>query len=126
MAVSDIPDDVRRFVLGTMNSVPHLEALLLLHAQPTQCWSPADLARRLYIDEASVASVLVDLDEAQLVRETGAGWCFHPLDAHLAATVDQLAAVYSRQVVAITELIHSSSDRRAQRFADAFRLRKDS
>lgn len=125
MAVSDIPDDVRRFVLGTMTSVPHLEALLLLHAQPGQCWSPVDLARRLYVDETSVANLLVDLRDAQLVRDTDEGWCFRPADAHLAATVGQLASVYSRQVVAITELIHSSSDRKAQRFADAFRLRKE-
>jgi hypothetical protein len=39
--------------------------------------------------------------------------------------VDRLAGVYARHVVEVAELIHSTSDRKAQRFADAFRWRKE-
>ena len=42
-----IPEDVRRFVLTSIPSVPFLEALLLMRANPAQGWSRDTLARRL-------------------------------------------------------------------------------
>jgi hypothetical protein len=38
----------------------------------------------------------------------------------------QLATAYSRDLIGVTDLIHSRTARRAQQFADAFRIRKDS
>ena len=115
MAASHIPDEVRRFLLGAIPSVPHLEALLLVRAEAAEPWTAARLARRLYIDEA----------DAGLLRQAGQGYCFDPGDAQLATVVAELDAIYARRVVEVAELIHSSSDRKAQRFADAFRLRKE-
>jgi hypothetical protein len=42
----------------------------------------------------------------------------------MAPIVDQLAEIYSENVVGVTELIHARQERRAQQFADAFRLRR--
>lgn len=125
MTPSHIPDDVRRFLLGAIPSVPHLEALLLLRAEPSEPWTASRLARRLYVDEGQAGSLLRDLHGAGLLQATGHGHRFAPAEAALADTVSELDAVYARHVVAVAELIHSSSDRKAQRFADAFRLRKE-
>ena len=125
MAVSHIPDEVRRFLLGAIPSVPHLEALLLVRAESAEPWSAARLARRLYIDEPGAARLLRELTGAGLLRQAGHGHRFEPADEHLATVVAELDAIYARRVVEVAELIHSSSDRKAQRFADAFRLRKD-
>ena len=46
-----IPDDLRRFILISIVSVPHLEALLLLRATPHQEWDGQAVSRRLYIPE---------------------------------------------------------------------------
>ena len=46
-----ISEELRRFILTSVPSVPFLEALLLLRASPGQHWSGAMLARRLYIAE---------------------------------------------------------------------------
>jgi hypothetical protein len=43
----------------------------------------------------------------------------------LRARIDQLAELYARHLVEVTLLIHSSLDRKAQQFADAFKWRKD-
>ena len=126
MAATDIPDDVRRFVLAAIPSVPHLEALLLLRGPPVDSWSPAQLARRLYVDDSTGIRLLDDLRDAGLAVADADGWRYYPSEASLHAVVEQLATVYSRHVIAITELIHSSSERKAHRFADAFRLRKES
>jgi hypothetical protein len=125
MPVSNIPDGVRRFLLGAIPSVPHLEALLLLRGTPGQSWSADALAARLYIDTSAAASLLADLRQRGLATQRNGDTQYAPRDTTLAAVVDELAGVYARNVVEVAELIHSSSDQKARRFADAFRLRKE-
>jgi len=125
MPVSNIPDGVRRFLLGAIPSVPHLEALLLLRGAPDQSWSADTLAARLYVDVPIAAALLADLRQRGLAAPRADGMQYAPRDATLAAVVDDLAGVYARHVVEVAELIHSSSDHKARRFADAFRLRKE-
>jgi hypothetical protein len=125
MTAHTIPGDVRRFLLAAIPTVPHLEALLLLRARQDD-WPNAQLASRLYVDAPTAANLLDDLVAAGLASRTAETCRYAPSDADVANTVDALASLYKRQMVVIAELIHSSSDRKAQRFADAFRLRKES
>ncbi|HEY1141847.1 MAG TPA: hypothetical protein VGE88_16835 [Lysobacter sp.] len=125
MSASNIPADVRRFLLAVIESVPHLEALLLLRADPQASWGSDAMAARLYIDEPSASRLLTDLQGRHLARHEGSHWRFDAHDAEIARIVDRLAGVYARHVVEVAELIHSTSDRKAQRFADAFRWRKE-
>ena len=126
MSASSIPADVRRFLLAVIESVPHLEALLLLRADSSKWWDPETLAARLYVDEPSALRLLADLRGRALVQQGHDGrWRFDASDAERVRIVDRLVEVYSRHVVEVAELIHSTSDRKAQRFADAFRWRKE-
>jgi hypothetical protein len=54
-----------------------------------------------------------------------AGYRYAPADAGLRERIDRLADVYATHLVEVTHLIHSSLDRKAQQFADAFKWRKD-
>lgn len=119
-----IPDDARRFLLGVIPSVPHLEALLLLRGNPVP-WAIVQLASRLYVDAATAGALVEDLAIAGLATCSAEVCQYTPADAATAATVDAVAGLYARRTVAIAELIHSTSDRKALRFADAFRLRKE-
>lgn len=125
MSASNIPADVRRFLLAVIESVPHLEALLLLRADPLASWSSDAMAARLYIDESSASRLLTDLQARRLAQHEAGHWRFDARDAEIVRIVDRLAGVYARHVVEVAELIHSTSDRKAQRFADAFRWRKE-
>ncbi|WP_159016971.1 MarR family transcriptional regulator [Cognatiluteimonas profundi] len=125
MTVSQLPGDVRRFLLATIPTVPHLEALLLLRERPEH-WTPAQLAARLYIDAGTATTLIGDLAAVGLVACDDDGCRYAPRDPAVATDVDAVAALYARHMVVIAELIHSTSDRKAQRFADAFRLRKES
>lgn len=120
-----ISDDVRRFVLASVPSVPYLEALLLLRAGAHSDWNPGDIARRLYVTPASGEELLALLAESGLAvrAEGGRSWRWNAA-ADMAPIVDELARIYAENVVGVTELIHSRQERRAQQFADAFRLRK--
>lgn len=130
MAPHPIPEDIRRFVLTSIPSVPHLEALLLLRAGEAQFWSAEQVAGRLYIGEKTAAGLLVDLCQAGMAAPHDdaaphVSFRYQPSSAALRATIDNLADLYSRQLVEVTHLIHSKLDRKAQQFADAFKWRKD-
>ncbi|OIJ43693.1 hypothetical protein [Massilia timonae] len=124
-----IPEDLRRFVLTSVPSVPFLEALLLLRADPTQQWESAMLASRLYIRERVAGQLLSDLCKAGIAQpcDPPAAHCYRyePVSEALCERIDRLADLYARHLVEVTHLIHSSLERQAQQFADAFRLRKD-
>jgi hypothetical protein len=126
MTPSELPAELRRFILTSIPSVPYLEAVLLLRADPGQAWGPSQLARRLYVPEQAGAEL------AALLRASGVAVAAEPAGTvryapadELRELVDQLAAAYAQDLVAVTRLIHSRIDRRAQQFADAFRFRKE-
>lgn len=128
-----IPEDLRRFVLTSVPSVPFLEALLLLRADPDQQWTGEMLASRLYISERTALALLDELCRALMARPCASldpanrahAYCYAPSTELLRERIDLLAELYARHLVDITHLIHSTLDRKAQQFADAFRLRKE-
>jgi hypothetical protein len=124
-----IPEDLRRFVLTSVPSVPFLEALLLLRANPGQQWSGEMLAGRLYTSERTGQGLLDELCRSGMAARCPAPhehcYCYAPASDALRERIDGLAELYARHLVDVTNLIHSTLDRKAQQFADAFRLRKD-
>jgi hypothetical protein len=124
MSVPELPADVRRFILTSVPSVPYLEAVLLLRSEPQKAWDVAQLARRLYVPERTATELLEQLRGSGIAGEEAGGVRYAPA-AELAELVDRVAAAYTADLVAITDLIHSRIDRRAQQFADAFRFRKE-
>lgn len=124
-----LAEDVRRFLLTSIPSVPYLEALLLMRSEPDRHWSARQLAQRLYIGERAARELLDALVDsgvaARAVADT-AQFYYHPATAALAALLDRVAESYARHLVEVTHLIHSRTDKKARQFADAFRWRKGS
>lgn len=123
MSQDAIPPDLRRFILAKLPSVPHLEALLLLRERPEGLGYDM-LAARLYVATATAERLSAELEQASLVRVEATGARYAPQSDDVRDTVDRLAAVYARNVVAVSQLIHSTMDRKASQFANAFRMRK--
>jgi len=130
MSTSPIPEDIRRFVLSRIPTVPHLEALLLLRAGGAEPWTAARLAERLYVSEKVAAALLSELCRDGMCADHPAAGGMHyhyqPSSPQLRSTIDQLAELYGRELLAVTHLIHARFERKAQQFADAFKWRKDS
>lgn len=137
MKSRNLPDDIRRFILTSIPSVPYLEAILLLRTEPDADWEVRRVAGRLYVGEKQAAELLAALTEAgiagrvnQAVNQTDetqgevALFRFSPATVELRELLDALAQTYSANLVGVTDLIHSRIDKRAQQFADAFRWRK--
>lgn len=118
-----IPEDIRRFILTSIPSVPHIEGLLLLRGAPDDPWDARRLGQRLYVNDQTAAAVLRDLHEMgalEAVGQSPATYRYAPRTDELRSLVDRLAAVYARHLVEVTNLIHSGLNKKAQQFADAF------
>ena len=124
-----LADDIKRFILTSVPSVPYLEALLLLRNEPAAPWDSARLAARLYVAEKAAASLLAELREAGVIRaaeQLPEAYCFSPASDALRDIIERLADAYATHLVAVTNVIHSKTGKKAQHFADAFKWRKDS
>ena len=118
-----IPDAVSRFLLTSVPSVPHLETLLLLWRDGGD-WQPEQLASRLFVGRAQAFEDLCRADLLECDGEPLAFRCRREPDG-LIALIGELDGIYSRQLKAVTGLIHSNVDRKAARFAQAFSWKKE-
>ncbi|WP_284735500.1 hypothetical protein [Dongia deserti] len=119
-----IPADLRDFILRYIDSVAHLEALLLLRANPQTSWDVPAVAARLYTSEAQAGEVLAQLCGEGLIASENDLYRYAGQSAETLAMIDRLAEFYSKQLIPITNLIHGKP-RRIRQFADAFKFRKD-
>lgn len=122
-----IPDKLKRFLLLAIPSVPYLEAALLLRGDPQKKWDRNELLQRLYLNDTVAQSLLADLMAGGIVvndTQEPTSYRFHPRTAELQEMLDLLSVVYPKNLVGVTNLIHSKVNRQAQLFADAFLLRK--
>lgn len=123
-----IPEDIQRFILRNIDSVPHLEALLLLRYDPKAEWDAKMMAQSLYIGEAKAAEVLADLCASGIAvvqNVAKAVYSYKPTSTELKLTLDRLAEVYAKNLIEVTNLIHSKTGKKAQEFGDAFRWQNE-
>ncbi|WP_019142843.1 hypothetical protein [Noviherbaspirillum massiliense] len=129
MTRPQIPEDIIRFILLSIPSVPHLEAMLLLRREHSVQWDSKRVAQRLYMSEKAAHGLLTDLHAAGfLAQEDGEPplYRYHPGTEGIREMIDRLADVYAKNLIDVSNLIHSKNSKKAQQFADAFIWRKDS
>ncbi len=125
MALPVTEEDALRFLREQIDSVPHLEALILLSEHP-RLWTAAEIADRLYIPEERAKSVLDDLMHRRLIysKEAAAPTYFFDPGHTLKLMMEAVALLHRHQLVRVTALIHSKSSSSVNEFAKAFRFRK--
>jgi predicted ArsR family transcriptional regulator len=120
--------DPYRFIHENLDSVPHLESLILLWNSRPVGWTEEELASRLYIPPEQVRQVLRDLSRLQIVQEIAGP---PPRYSYLSRSEEQenmMRAVddaYRRDLVRISTMIHSKASSPVREFARAFRFKKD-
>jgi hypothetical protein len=84
----------------------------------------------LYVREKVAETLLAELCAAGMAERIegadGDTFRYHPENDALCERIDSLADLYATHLVEVTLLIHSTLDRKAQQFADAFTWRKES
>lgn len=125
----NIPERVRRLVHELLPSMEHVELLLLLVNSPDQNFLPSDAARELQVDPEATSRRLADLADARLAAKEGAPgmerYRYSPADLDLRNAVERLAEAYRTRPVSLIRIVYERPPESAQRFADAFRLRKE-
>lgn len=102
---------------------------MLFHGSSQRRVTLTDLAAALYLPEEKTAALAATLCSAGFIcraPDDDAAYRYAPRDEALARAIDGLAQAYPKFLIEITHLVHDASRHNAQRFADAFKLRKDS
>jgi predicted ArsR family transcriptional regulator len=122
----ELPEEIVRFILNRIDSVPHMEALLLLWETPEKAWTEAEIAARVYVSVDVARVILQDLVGRKLAAvraESGAGYRY---DSAWDPTGEEMAAVartYRQQLVRVASLIHSKGSPALRDFARAFQFK---
>ncbi|MEY4641481.1 MAG: hypothetical protein RLZZ227_1475 [Pseudomonadota bacterium] len=122
----DISDEVIEFLTRRIDSVPHLEALLLFWDNPKTAWSHADIAARVYVNRDKARAILADLARHGFVaptKESLEHYCYEAAWDE-AQIMQQVATAYRNHLVHIANLIHAKAGSTpAQEFARAFKFK---
>ena len=124
----ELEDEVYRFVLDQIETVPHLEALLLLWNSRPQPWTVENLAKRLYVSPDIVKVLLQDLVHRSLivcVPGSPDGYRYEPASVAQDQLLSTLDSTYRRESVRISTMIHSKPSSSVREFARAFRFTKE-
>lgn len=128
MASGPIPTEVENFVLTVIDTVPHLEALLLLFQSPASSWTVQDLAARIYVSEKTAAAVLDDLARRTLiarVEQSPPTYRYISVSDEQTALLEKVVQAYRTHLVTLTRMIHSNASGSVRDFARAFKLKRE-
>lgn len=120
--------NVYEFILENIDSVPHLEALVLLWNSRPVGWTAEELASRLYIPAEKVATLLADLVRLQLITKSAgspAKFSYNPRSEDQDEMMRLVDSAYRRDLVRISTMIHSKTSPSVREFARAFRIKKE-
>ena len=122
----EFPADVLHFVESRIDSVPHLESLLLVRENPHASWGEAEIAARVYVSAERARSIIADLERHGFVTAVEgqpgryvyqAGWDDQRM-------MERLSGLYRRNVVQLASFIHEKAGSGAVRdFARAFEFK---
>lgn len=123
----DSPNRVDKFLLDQIDTVPHLEALLLIWNSRPKLWSVEEMAKALFVVPTAAKIILDDLMRERLIVsdpwESG-GYLYEP-DVERDQLLASVDSTYRRELIRISRLIHSKPPAAVRDFAKAFRLKKD-
>ena len=102
-----IPARVIEFLAENIDTVPQLEAMLLLWQAPNSRWSVEELAVRLYVSKEEAAAIIRALQMRALIVSDGQ------------------PNAYRHHLIDITKFIHSRASSAVRAFARAFDLKRD-
>jgi predicted transcriptional regulator len=119
---------VDRFIIEQIDSVPQLEALLLLFNTQPKAWSTEEMASSLYVREDAAEKILDSLLQRNLITRDSKGpdvYFYSAVDEDRNRLLEVVDAIYRKEVVRLSSMIHSKGSAGVRDFARAFRIKKD-
>ena len=125
MGSVEIPEVARLLIATSIDSVPELEAILLLREHRDHEWTVEETGQRLYVSRTLAAHILDVLARRGFFMENAGAYRYVPATPEIGSAVDVLASAYASNLRDVTFLIHSKPSAAVRQFAEAFRIRKD-
>jgi hypothetical protein len=116
-------NDVDRFIEEQIESVPHLEALLLIWRKHPKAWSIQEMAAALYVPEQLAENILRDLTRRQLLEERDRR--FGISNSEQRDLLMRVDSTYRRELIRISRMIHEKAPSGVREFARSFRFTKE-
>lgn len=116
--------EVDRFICDEIDSVPHLEALLLLWNSRPKPWPIEQLSALLFLPPDRTRQIVEDLRQRSLIVLDVHGYAYNsesPRDPLL----QDIDRTWRRELVRVSNMIHSKASPAVREFARAFRFKKD-
>lgn len=121
-------EQIDRFLVEHIDTVPQLEALLLVWNRRPKKWYCSEIAKALYIPLDLAKDVIRHLiDHGLLAKAEGGADAFEMQTAseEINWLVAGMDATYRRELVRVSNLIHEKASRAVRDFASAFRFKKE-
>ncbi|HEY5057117.1 MAG TPA: hypothetical protein VII58_13210 [Acidobacteriaceae bacterium] len=119
--------DAYEFIQLNVDSVPHLEALMLLWNSRPVGWTCEEMASRLYIPFERVSGLLRDLVRIQLITESETApskFSYYSRSKEQDEMMPQVDEAYRRDLVRISTMLHEKSSPALRDFARAFQFKR--
>ena len=112
--------------MDRIDSVPHLEALLLIWRDRGQASSATKLAKQLWVTPDVAKKILQDLArDSFLDVESKTGEYIYRTDPETDRLISLTNETYQRELIRVSTMIHSKPSAAVREFARAFRLKKE-
>lgn len=124
----ELDADVQKFLEDQIDTVPHIEALLLLWETAPDPWGAEDIAARIYVTRDTAAQILRDLVRRKLASATAEGAPRFAYDSawdERGNLMAEVAAAYRKNLILVAQQIHSKASSSVREFARAFEIKKD-
>lgn len=116
-------EEVDRFIQQEIDTVPQLEALVLLWNSRPRAWTLDDLAAALYIEPGATQDLLATLERRGLVNSNPETYSYRSTERD--SLIQAVEITYRRELVRISRMIHSKAPAGIRAFANAFRFKKE-
>ena len=118
---------VDQFILNEIDSVPHLEALLLLWNTRPKQWRVDEMAKALYVPADLAQRVMQELARRGLIATQAEPerYSYVPQSDETETLMRSVDEIYRRELVRISRMIHGKAPSAVREFARAFRFTKE-
>lgn len=128
MAENQEKREIDQFIHDEIDSVPHLEALLLLWNSRPRPASVDEMAHKLFVEPALARQLLQDLERQGLITaasEAAEQYSYQPGSEEKDRLIGLVDATYRRELIRVARMIHSKAAAPVREFARAFRFTKE-
>jgi predicted ArsR family transcriptional regulator len=116
---------IDQFIIENIDTVPHLEALLLAWNNRPRTWSAEEMGAALYLQNEAAEKILRDLAQRGLLQDAVDKRYQYVSSAQQDELMGQLEATYRRELIRLTRMIHAKAPSALRDFARAFRFTKE-